>query len=366
MKIFFTRSHGTSVASIFLSLLIVLSVTACGGGGGGGGDDSSGGSGPTGTTETLTNTTWLFVTSGSETSVCSGPHGTGKPVDDPITPSGPGSSCTDTPMIVTTEEKKQDSVNESRTGYYLHVDSNNIAYFGKVSFFETGTMYYDYVRIVSKYVCSQHIASHEIEMGTPVYTKKNIRYETTKSNYVVSPLAKGRTIIRNGKLNFEFPYGYAGLSDVNFFAYGLTKSGDDAIKVCKLLQSSNNSSYDNVAKISASELRIDYDTSWGECQNYKNSISDEKCLKLISTTYFTKWEKLPYDESLKGPRHDPASVLPKLRENELFFIDGNSEPEFNEDYEYISFVDEKNYESESATYKGMDYFYSDYSSDTKH
>lgn len=362
MKMFFTKSHRAAVVSIFLSSLIALSITACGGGGGGGsgsGDGSAGGSGgsPSGITETLTNTTWLFVTSGSETSVCSGPHGTGKPVDDPTTPSGPGSSCTDTPKIVTTEEKKQDPVNEPRTGYYLHVDSNNIAYFGKVSFFETGTMYYDYERQVGKYVCSQHIASHETEMGEPRYTKKNIRYETTKSNYVFSPLAKGRTIIRNGKLNFEFPYGYAGLSDVNFFAYGLTTTGDDAIKVCKLLQSSNNSSYDNVAKISASELRIDYYTSWVECQNYQNSINDEKCLKLISTTYFTKWEKLLYDESLKGPRHDPASVLPKLRGKDLFFINGESGPVFNSSYDYISFVDEKNYKSESATYKGMDYFY---------
>ena len=360
MKIFFTKSHRTTVASIFLSSLIALSVTACGGGGG---DDSSGGSGPTGTTETLTNTTWLFVEASSETQVCSGPHGTGEPADP--APSTPGSGCSHSQVLVTTEKDMQESVSQERKGLYLHVDSKNIAYFGKVSFSETGTKYYVQERTVGKEICSQHIEGHEKEMGQPLLTEKNVRYDTTKSGYVFTPLAKGRTIIRNNKLNFEFPYGFAEADSEKFFAYGLTSEEDDYIKFCKLLNY-NNTSYDNVAKISGSELIIVYDTSLIQCQNYKNSINNDKCLKNLTKTYYTKWEKLPYDESLKGPRHDPASVLPKLRGKDLFFINGEPTPVFNSSYDYISFVDEKNYKSEPATYKGMDYFYSDSSLDRKY
>lgn len=379
MKLFSLRNHRTKIATVLLSSILALSIIACSDGGSGGGSESggsgneSGGSGSSsggtgsggtsGSTVPLTNTTWLFIEFNSDSQTCSGPHGTGTPAEEPA-PSGPGAGCTDSQVLSTTKTDKQETVNQQREGFYLHVDSNDIAYFGKVSFSETGTKYYVEKRTGSKYVCSQHIAAHEREVDAqPLISQENIRYDTTKSGYVFSPLAKGKCTMNNGKLNFDFPYGLAESAGEKFFAYGLTATGDDSLKTCKLLKS-NNTSYDNVAKISGSELKITYDTSLTQCPLYKNSINDEKCLRKLTTTYYTKWEKLPYDESLKGPKHDPDSVMLKLKENDLFFIDGASEPVFNKEYEYITFVDEMNYNSNSATYKGMDYFYSDYSSDT--
>ena len=205
---------------------------------GGNGIDNGGGSGggSSGSTSStaLTNTTWFYVKDGVDRASCtrshyvapsnpSGGSGSGSGYgSDPGYGSGSGSgSGYDTPVntVVGTSEvdDSKNAYDELRRVYYLHVDSNNAAYFGLAEWRESYTeTWKNKITIWSNGTQTKE----EID-GT---RKRNV---TSSGKKTYTPLARGTATESGGKIVFDFPYSNTVIEANNTNNSGSNPTDDD-------------------------------------------------------------------------------------------------------------------------------------------
>ena len=204
-------------------------------GGGNSGGGNSGGGSSSGSSTALTNTTWFYVKNGVDRASCTRNHyvassnpsgGTG--YDDPYGGSGSGSGSGsgtgtgyDTPVntVVSTSEidESKTGYDELRTAYYLHVDSNNVAYFGLAEWRESYTETWK-TKITT---WSNNTQTKEEVDGS---RKRNV---TSSGNKSYTPYARGTATESGGKIVFDFPYSNTVIEANNTNNSGSNPTDDD-------------------------------------------------------------------------------------------------------------------------------------------
>lgn len=243
----------------------------------------------------LTNTTWYFEKSDYTDNSCEREHyqTTQNPDDGQ---SGEQGSYTEPTIVSTSTEDKSRNYDTPYSKYYLHVDSNNNAFFGVVSWDERGTEYWKEETITYS---NGQIAKDEVENSY----RKVISYSGDKT---FTPAARG-TVQQNQedstKLSFNFPYANivinansnTGDKKDMYLSVNTVESG---LLTTKLIKNSEGQGYDKVTPtINNNKLRLVYFVKSYTCgQLAPDGIN--KCGNTYSDDYYTIWEKADFSEAM--------------------------------------------------------------------
>lgn len=243
----------------------------------------------------ITNTTWYFEKADCTDNSCERDHYTETQNPDGQS-SGQESSYTEPTIVSTNIEDKSKEYDTPTSKLYLHVDNNNNAFFGAVSWNERGTEYWKEKTITY----SDGKTSKEEVEGS--YRK----VISSSGEKTFTPYARG-TVKQNPtdskKILFDFPYANMIIgnpsdpSDKSNMYLSVNSLGK-YLGTTKLVKNSKGEGYDDVTpSINNNKLKLVYFVQTYTCKQ-KAPDGINICGNTYSDDYYTIWEKAEFSEAM--------------------------------------------------------------------